>query len=152
MVVIIPNKRQCRRSCGVATFCPIMVFVMVACFTTVLKMSAWSEDEEEWGGERAALFPRSISTLDHQKTLWRDRNGRLQSTRIAPRPAAGHGRHSAVRVDVKGLSGGSAAVGGKAAHKVEKRETAPSQADTKKTQQTKDLDSGEYRLMIFAYS
>ena len=116
--------------------------MVVACCTTVLKMTAWSEDEGEWGGERVAVFPRSISKLDHEKTLWRDRYGRLHATRIAP-AAAGLGRHSGAGADVNELVGGSAAGGEKAAHKVEKRETAPSQADTEKAQQTNDLDSGK---------
>ena len=116
MVVIIPKKRQCRRTCSAASVCSLMAFLVVACCTTGLKMSDLvGVSAEGLEGGRSAVFPRSISPMDYQKTLWRDGAGHPRATKIGARRI--HRGNTAARVEVKGASGVAVA------HRLEKRET-----------------------------
>ena len=74
MVIIIPKKRQCKKLCSVGSVCAMLTAALVICCITGVKMTAWNDFVGEGArgleGGRTALFPRSLSLYDYQKTLW----------------------------------------------------------------------------------
>ena len=71
MVVVILKKRQCRRAFGVGGVCLLLTVMVVVCYTTGTKMTAWSDFDgrgaEGLEGGRTAMFPRSVSLVNQQQ-------------------------------------------------------------------------------------
>lgn len=76
MVVIIPKKRHCKKTLTVGGVALLMAVMVVACFTTGTKMTAWTDfvgmGAEGLEGGKSAIFPRSLSPLDYEKVIWSD--------------------------------------------------------------------------------
>ena len=71
MVVVVLKKRQCRRAFSVGGVCLLLTVMVMVCYTTGIKMTAWSDFDgrgaEGLEGGRTAIFPRSVSLVNRRQ-------------------------------------------------------------------------------------
>ena len=71
MVVVILKKKQCKRAFSVGGVCLLLTVMVVVCYTTGTKMTAWSDFDgrgaEGLEGGRTAMFPRSVSLVQQRQ-------------------------------------------------------------------------------------
>lgn len=73
MVVVILKKRHCKRAFSIGGVCLLLTVMVVICYTTGTKMTAWSDFDgrgaEGLEGGRTALFPRSVSLVNQRQVI-----------------------------------------------------------------------------------
>ena len=84
MVVVFPKKRHCRRAFGIGGASLLLAVMIVICYTTGMKMTAWSDfvgmGAEGLEGGRAAIFPRSVPLANQLQRETREIRGAAHET------------------------------------------------------------------------